>query len=86
MIYQLPNGKVIYVSVEEFLSLTDDELSIIVNNSPGEHVSQEMFYGSHSFKVEHEDFYEIDLDFECDSDIPPTDIVIDLNNIPEDMP
>lgn len=29
MQYQLPNGKVIYMSVEEYLSLSDDELSEI---------------------------------------------------------
>lgn len=36
LIYQLPNGKVIKITVEEFLDLTDEEIIYIVSLDLGE--------------------------------------------------
>jgi len=45
MIYQLPNGKVIHLSVEEYLDLTDHDIQYLMSVNAGDHVSSP-FYGS----------------------------------------
>lgn len=37
MIYQLPTGKIIYITVEQFLSLSDDELQSLTSMDIGEY-------------------------------------------------
>lgn len=36
MLYQLPNGKTIYLTIEEFLSLTDQDIQYLVSVDCGE--------------------------------------------------
>ena len=36
MIYQLPNGKTINLSIEDFLQLTDDDIKLLVSMNAGE--------------------------------------------------
>lgn len=36
MIYQLPNGKVLWLTTEEYLNLTDEEINIISNLGYGD--------------------------------------------------
>jgi len=36
MIYQLPNGKTINLSIEDFLQLTDDDIKLLVSMNIGE--------------------------------------------------
>lgn len=38
MLYQLPNGKTIYLTIEEFLSLTDQDIQYLVSVDCGEAV------------------------------------------------
>ena len=45
MIYQLPNGRVLHLSVEEYLSLTDTELQAVVMFAFGEESPQQVFHG-----------------------------------------
>lgn len=45
MIYQLPNGKVINLSVEEYLDLTDHDIQYLISVNAGDHVTSP-FYGS----------------------------------------
>lgn len=37
MIYQLPTGKIIYITVEQFLALSDDELDMLSTQNIGEY-------------------------------------------------
>jgi uncharacterized protein YycO len=37
MIYQLPTGKIIYITVEQFLALSDDELDALSAQNIGEY-------------------------------------------------
>lgn len=39
MYYQLPTGKVIQISVEEFLKLTDKDLQFFISCNAGEYIS-----------------------------------------------
>jgi hypothetical protein len=36
MIYQLANGKVIHLSIEEYLQLTDDDMKLLISANAGE--------------------------------------------------
>ena len=45
MTYQLPNGQVIHLSIEEFLSISDDELNSIAQCGYGEDPSHSFYYG-----------------------------------------
>lgn len=36
MIYQLPNGKTINLSIEDFLQLTDDDIKMLISMNAGE--------------------------------------------------
>lgn len=36
MIYQLPNGKVINISIEDYLQLTDDDIKLLISANAGE--------------------------------------------------
>ena len=45
MIYQLPNGKIIHLSVEEFLDLSDHDIQYLMSVNAGDHAPSP-FYGS----------------------------------------
>jgi hypothetical protein len=38
MLYQLPNGKVLYNSIEEYLELTDLDIQYLMSIDFGEHI------------------------------------------------
>ena len=38
MLYQLPNGKVIYLTIDQFLELTDNDIQYMVALNFGDHV------------------------------------------------
>jgi hypothetical protein len=86
MQYQLPSGKVIHLSVEEYLSLTDRELHELTYSGYGSEPSQNMYYGKKAkgpAPVETEEEIEIELDYTPESDELDTQGPIDLNNLPE---
>jgi hypothetical protein len=83
MRYQLPNGNIIYMSLEEYLSLTDDELNAIAHSLPGEPPSYKMYYGN---KVSKDDeIYYDDLDYNSKDEETTNKNPIDLNNLPENL-
>jgi hypothetical protein len=38
MLYQLPNGKVVHLSIEEYLELTDLDIQFLMSIDYGEHI------------------------------------------------
>ncbi len=69
MLYQLPNGKVIEISTEQFVEMTDEELEYLIAYNYGE-VQENPWFGSILNKQ-----VEIDI---------PNDILPDLTEIPDD--
>ena len=69
MLYNLPNGKVIEISVEQYLDMNDEEFEYLLSINYGE-VIENPFFGSvleNKFRVKDvEDPY-----------VPPVDIVVD---------
>lgn len=74
MLYQLPNGKVIHLTIEEFLDLTDQDIQYLMSIDFGEHI-RDPFTGSAVEKNTREKY--IDTEF-----LPMEDY--DLNDIPSD--
>lgn len=80
MLYQLQNGKVIFLSIEEYLDLTDEDIQYLMALDAGEHII-DPFSGSamkKNTKKRHYDFDEsiddtasdesFDMDFPNDMD------------------
>jgi len=70
MFYQLPNGKVIEISTEQFVEMSDEELEYLIAYNYGEHM-ENPWYGSILNKQS-----DINLD-------ETIEIVPDLTNISE---
>lgn len=77
MLYQLPNGKVVHLSIEEYLDLTDLDIQFLMSIDYGEHII-DPFTGSAVGNNTREKY--IDTDFLSIEDY-------DLNDIPlDDLP
>jgi hypothetical protein len=90
MLYQLPNGKVIYLSVEQYLDLTDLDVQYLMSIDYGDHIVNP-FTDSAISKNTKEKYYDFDYlaDDESDvndiiSDDDPFDEIIDLSG-PSDI-
>jgi hypothetical protein len=86
MLYQLPNGKVVHLSIEEYLDLTDEDIQYLMSIDYGEHIG-DPFRGSAVESNTREKYYDFeflpheeeDLNDIISDDIPFDDI-IDLSN------
>jgi hypothetical protein len=86
MLYQLPNGKVVHLTVEEYLDLTDEDVQYLMSIDYGEHV-RDPFTGSavdQNIKEKYYDFEFLSQDEEdinnIISDDIPFDDIIDLSS------
>ncbi len=78
MLYNLPNGKVIEISVEQFLDMEDEEFEYLLSINFGEPIENPFFGSSLENKSR---FVEIEDEY-----VPPVDIVInpDIDYKPEE--
>jgi hypothetical protein len=60
MLYQLPNGKVIEISTEQYFEMSDEELEYLIAYNYGD-VQEDPWFGSVLLKQEKEDNSVIDL-------------------------
>jgi hypothetical protein len=86
MLYQLPNGKVVHLSIEEYLDLTDEDVQYLMSLDFGEHI-QNPFTGSAVDKNIKEKYYDFEFLPEDDEEINniisddiPFDDIIDLSS------
>jgi len=83
MQYSLPNGKVVNLSLEEYLDLTDEDIQYLMSLDYGDYVS-DPFTGSAVEKNKQHKYYDFDYlpDDESEdnviSDDEPFDDIIDL--------
>lgn len=89
MWYQLPNGKVIFLTIEQYLELTDEDEQYLLSLNAGEYATNP-FADSAIIQNTKEKYYDFDYlpdDESCDdiiSDDAPFDDIIDLTG-PLDM-
>jgi hypothetical protein len=84
MLYQLPNGKVIYLTIDQFLDLTDDDIQYLMSLDAGDHALNP-FTDSAVLENTKEKYYDFDYlpDDEADDkpcDDTPFDDIIDLTD------
>ena len=86
MQYQLPNGKVVHLSIEEYLDLTDEDIQYLMSIDYGEHI-RDPFTGSAVENNTRDKYYDFDFLNQDDdelndiiSDDTPFDDIIDLND------
>lgn len=83
MQFSLPNGKVVNLSLEEYLDLTDEDVQYLMSLDYGEYIT-DPFSGSAVEKSKKEKYYDFDYlpDDESDDDVisddDPFDDIIDL--------
>lgn len=73
MIYQLPNGKIIHLSVEEYLDLTDQDIQYLMSVNAGNYAGSPFHASAIKDKYKKEDdFYEEDqsIDYQPELDEP----------------
>ena len=70
MLYQLPNGKAIEISTEQFVEMTDEELEYLIAYNYGD-VQENPWFGSVLVKQVKDDFVE-DLPIDL-TEVPPED-------------
>lgn len=81
MLYQLPSGKVIYLSIEEYLSLSDLELHQLVHSGLGDEPPHPT--KMHKYKQEKEDTEEQGVDMTSTDDQDDEIGPIDWDNLSE---
>jgi hypothetical protein len=88
MLYQLPNGKVIYLTIEQYLELSDEDITYMVSTGYGEYTLNP-FTDSAVVENTKEKYYDFDYlpsDDEIEnqndiiSDDTPFDDIIDLTD------
>lgn len=75
MLYQLPNGKVIEISTEQYLEMTDEELEYLIAYNYGD-VQENPWFGSVLLKQEKEDDPEVLPEI---TDLSEADKLLDLD-------
>jgi hypothetical protein len=86
MLYQLPNGKVVNISVDEYLNLTDEDIQALVALNFGEYATS-YWFGSCINQTEAPERLVQDasmLSFEEQDDYLDNLSNIDINNIPDE--
>ena len=89
MLYQLPNGKVVYLTVEQYLELTTEDIQYLMSIDFGEHILNP-FTDSAVVQNTKEHYYDFDYLPDDDnindivSDDEPFDEIIDLSS-PSDI-
>lgn len=78
MLYQLPTGKVIEISTEQFLEMTDEELEYLIAYNYGESLENPWF-GSVLSKKDDSILIEPTENIPDLTDIPNTDKIQDLD-------
>lgn len=87
MYFQLPNGRVIYLTIEQYLDLTDEDIQYFMAQDAGEHIINP-FSDSAVIQNTKEKYYDFDYlpddedDYNSHNDIisddTPFDDIIDL--------
>jgi len=85
MLYQLPNGKVIYLSTEEYLSMSDEELHQLAFSGFGEEPSYGTYFSKGGKRTTKPKLDKLaDLDYKPEKEDTDLTGPIDMNNLPEE--
>jgi len=68
MIYQLPNGKIINITIEQYLDMTDADIQYLMSIDFGEHTPRNPFHGSVIKNPQKDKTFYNELDYEVEDD------------------
>ena len=83
MIYQLPNGKAIYLTLEEFLDLTDADVQFLMSINAGNYITNP-FFNSAIKKQKSEEVDEELEDFSSDCFTETDELNLNDSHIEDD--
>jgi len=88
MLYQLPTGKVIRISIEQYLDLTDDDIAYLCNPANNIGVYAKSLWTGSALKNKTKSIEEDNsIDFvEDDEELRPNSIVTEEELLDEDFP
>jgi hypothetical protein len=79
MLYQLPHGKVVYLTIEQYLDLTPEDIQYLISTGMGEQPLTP-FFGS-SLSNTSSKIKPDDIDYQPDDDETDTSGPISIDNI-----
>ncbi len=89
LIYQLPSGKVIMLTLEQYLDLTDEDIAFLENSNLGDTVNSPWFGSSigtvNYNKTSQEIDFEEDIEEIYKDDEIKLDYTDDIPDIPDDI-
>jgi len=85
MIFSLPNGKVIHLTVEEYLDLTDEDIQFLMAHNAGDYASSPWYGSTISTKKKQKTLEDNSIDYQPeDEDKSHGDNILSLDDISVD--
>jgi hypothetical protein len=84
MIFQLPNGKIVHLTIEEYLDLTEEDIQYLTSVNIGSNTPNNPFHGSVIKNPNSRPSKPFDksIDFNSDDDeVKPSDSQINLDDL-----
>ena len=85
MIYQLPNGKIVHLTIEEYLDLTEEDIQYLTSVNIGSNTPNNPFHGSiiknPRTKEDKPSDYSIDYTPDNDDDLTPPSNHINFDDL-----
>jgi hypothetical protein len=86
MIYQLPTGKIVHLSLDEYLNLTDEDVQYLISTGIGSSPNNPFYSSALSKKgvVDNSIPHDTSLDYKTDNDEVEGYEAIDLDQLPDE--
>jgi hypothetical protein len=84
MLYQLPNGRVINLSLEEYLNMSDNDIQDLNGSNVGDYPTSIWYQSTVKNTEKVKKAVEISLDYDQDSDEVTGPITISINSLTVD--
>jgi len=87
LLYQLPTGKVVEMSIEQYLALTDEDIQYLISINYGEHISSPWYDSSvkkvpnnHKYReIPDKEVHDTSIDYVFEDDEPATRDIASLD-------
>lgn len=86
MIYQLPTGKIVYISLEVYLDLTEADIQFMIAHANGNSPNNPFHNSAMKNPIrESAEEHDNSIDYWADDEEAFDDPSVDLNNLPEEL-
>ena len=86
MIYQLPTGKIVHLSLEEYLNLTDEDVQYLISTGMGGSPNNPFYSSALSKKgvAEKAAAHDASIDYKADNDEVEGNERFDMDQLPDE--